>query len=460
MQPQRGCRRPARAIRAPTPGRARRGLGGGLARPGIAQRGGTRRGIRLAGLAANGSRRRPTGRPRRRPRCTTPSPSRASASAASAQPAARGRAAQRARSRPPASSSSERLDEEPTPAFTVDVAAAVLEGEILERGNRSCAGVASRGGRRGASPGRPRRVTSSASGGGLVPARRSSANERRATPRAPRGQSSAPTATLMPAPMAMSCTRTSPVRQPSRDEDVEQHDDEHREPGLSDDEVHRARRVGGEEHHDREHDPQPGVVASDRLHQRGCDPEAHERAHAAPGARSRRCPARSSAAPTAPPARPRTRARPRWSSPPAPRARGRGRHAPRCGTAPNAGCSAPGGSPMRSRAPPGPSARRAHGVVSGRRRRRRRSATAASESRRNGNVAANPSTTAAGAGGRQLRRGPTFERVGVRIARGGRAPRRRSRRATARATNSPLAASESATRAAQRGVLRRGVGDG
>ena len=33
----------------------------------------------------------------------------------------------------------ERLDQEPTPAFTVHVAASVLQGEILERGNRSSA---------------------------------------------------------------------------------------------------------------------------------------------------------------------------------------------------------------------------------------------------------------------------------------------------------------------------------
>ena len=49
-------------------------------------------------------------------------------------------------------------------------------------------------------------------------------------------------------------------------EDVEQHHHEHREPGLPDDEVHRTRRVRGEEHHDRQRDPQPGVVAAHRRH--------------------------------------------------------------------------------------------------------------------------------------------------------------------------------------------------
>ena len=200
---------------------------------------------------------------------------------------------------PATRSSPARRAARPTPAGRPP--ATVLEREILERGNGASRAVAamtsartasSAGGRRG-SPRAPAGRGRHRPAGG----RRTHG---RATPRAPRGHSSAPTTTLMPAPMATSCTRTRPVRQPWG-EDVEQHDDEDRERRLADDEVHRAGRVCGEEHHERQQDPEPGVVTPNGHQHRGCDAEAEQRAGERLRARSRRCRARWSAAPPAPP---------------------------------------------------------------------------------------------------------------------------------------------------------------
>ena len=91
-------------------------------------------------------------------------------------------------------------------------------------------------------------------------------------------------------------------------DDVEEHEQHDREPRLAGGERDRARRVGGEQHRDRQHRPQHRLVRADRDHEQraGDDPDGGpgERAEDRPS----RCRARSSAAPRASPARPRSRA--------------------------------------------------------------------------------------------------------------------------------------------------------
>ena len=273
---------------------------------------------------------------------------------------------------------------------------AVLEREILQRGHGPVARVdGGLGALRRVRERRRRGSPRSASRTWSPPARNRSANSAPGDAARPRGHSSAPTTTLIPAPMATSCTRTSPVRQPSGDQDVEQHHDEHRERRLPDDEVHRARRVGGEEHHERQHDPEPRVVATDV----SITATATPKPTSAPSERLER--GRTGAE--------RVRAQHRQRAEHHPERvldRGGLRHEHRQ-REPEAGAGrvaephrtqvAVGAQdrPARGGARPAPSPCRATASCAAMRRRRRRSAAAASERRRSGKAALKRSTTRA-----------------------------------------------------------------
>ena len=303
-----------------------------------------------------------------------------------------------------------RLDEQRAPRLPVDRPATVLEREILQRGDGAVVRVGGDdlGPDRRRWVGRPSRVAAEREpdvvATGPQERRRTRARGRRRG--APRGHSSAPTTTLMPAPMAMSCTRTRPVRQPCGHEDVEQHDDEHGERRLA------RRRSSPRRACRRRGTPRAAaatqsdrVVAPDGHQHRGRRRRSRAARRPAPAARSRRCRARWNAAPTAPRAPPRTRARPRSSWPRAPRAPARGRRAPRCGSAPTAGCSGRAArAAATARARPAPSSRvDATTSCAGERRRRRRSPPPTSESRRSGNAAPKRVDDASGAVGRRAR---------------------------------------------------------
>ena len=269
----------------------------------------------------------------------------------------------------------------------------------------------------------------------------------------------------MPAPMATSCTRTSPVRQPSgtrmlnstttntvnaacpttkftapgvyaaRNTTIGQRDPQTR---------CRRRRSSPST---RVATPKPHERAGERL-QRGRTGAERVRAQ---HRQRRRAP-------------PRTRARPRWSSPRGPRARGRApaRAALRNRTDRRLQC-ARGASRGAGRARRAPSARertRSCAAIVGA---RCAICIVASERRRSGNVGVKPSTTRS----RRRRRAttcarPAFERARVLVAR----LRRAGSTSTGRSAVSPASTSRSSPPATsemhadERGVLRRGIGGG